>query len=427
MRAFRNYLAWMLVLGAGALGCIAAFDGVVDPFGIHRFVDRPGFNRVKPAEPDHRRMIKPYRMRAYHARGLVLGSSRAEHGLDPEHPAWHPDARPVYNAGLPDANPYEMRRMFQHALACGDLRQAVIGLDFYTFNVHFANRPDFEERRLAVRADGRRIMPPADEWLATFLSLDAMRWSVKTLRGQGGGSSFLLANGRQAPAARDISEFIGAYGRFVLTEYEYVFYKWRQGTHPFALDDADTGFTYLQELDRTLALATEAGVDLRLFISPFHARLAYALREEGLWEDFEAWKRRLAGMAERHGVPLWDFSGCNSITTEPVPPRDDLDTRMQGYRDASHYAQATGGMVLSRVLEGDTTDVPADFGIRLFTPMLDRYLARQRAALDVWASAHPADAEDQRLLVRLREGNRMTAVVRDLQARLSKASARVTE
>jgi len=425
VRIFRRYLGVLGLFGALPAASVLVGNLAVDPFGIHRLVNRPGFNQVKPAEPDHRRMIKPYRMRHYEPRGLVLGSSRAEYALNPDHPAWSADARPVYNAALPDANPYEMRRMFQHALACGDIRQVVIGLDFYTFNQFFRPRPDFSETRLAAREDGRWAVAPVDEWISTLLSFDACVQSLRTVRGQPDTPepAFLLPNGQQAPTPRDLAFLGGRRGLFLLTEYEYVFYKWRpEPEHQLVLPASSTQGSF-GELDLLLRTAAEHGVDVRLLISPFHARLHHALVEAGHWEKFEAWKRLLVEISDRHQVPLWDFSGFNRITTEPVPAWGDTQAEMQWYSDASHYSRTLGDVVLQRVLGAQPEEGYSDFGVRLSADGLEDHLRRQREARDAFPRAFPEDAEEIRLLVRLREGNRMTDTIRDLQSRAAAHAA----
>jgi hypothetical protein len=158
MRAIRLHNRVLFGLLGAALLLTGLLNGVVDPLGIFRWVDRPGFNHVKPVEAEHRRLIKAYGIRSIRPRGLIFGSSRAEAGLDPRHPAWPEPARPVYNAAFPDGNVYEMRRYLEHALALADVRDVVIGLDFFAFNARFGNRPDFTETRLAVNTQRR---PPA--------------------------------------------------------------------------------------------------------------------------------------------------------------------------------------------------------------------------------------------------------------------------
>jgi hypothetical protein len=70
---------------------------------------------------------------------------------------------------------------------------------------------------------------------------------------------------------------------------------------------------------------------------------------------------------DRRPIPLGDFSGYNSMTTEPVPPSGDTTSRMKWYWESSHYRKELGDLVLDRLLEYEGTGraIPVDFGILL--------------------------------------------------------------
>jgi len=101
MHAMTRYLYQWFLATALILIVVAAINLVVDPYGIFRLIDAPGFNSVKPAAPSRGPMVKAYQVQRVQPKTLILGNSRAELGLDPNHPAWPQTARPVFNAALP--------------------------------------------------------------------------------------------------------------------------------------------------------------------------------------------------------------------------------------------------------------------------------------------------------------------------------------
>ncbi len=105
----------------------------------------------------------------------------------------------------------------------------------------------------------------------------------------------------------------------------------------------------------------ETGTRVVTFVSPAHALHWETVDALGLWDEFEAWKQNLARLSALHGAEIWDFSGYNSITTQPI-----LESSRY-YRDHSHYTEATGHLVLGRIVPEITqaVDVPSDFGRRL--------------------------------------------------------------
>jgi hypothetical protein len=137
-----------------------------------------------------------------------------------------------------------------------------------------------------------------------------------------------------------------------------------------------------------LQLCAQKHLDCRLYINPAHASLdGEGLRAAGLWEEMETWKRRVTHMAQEHGVPLWDFSGYNSVTTEPVV------TPMHYYWDSSHFTEEVGGWILDRIMGATGTgQIPTDFGVRLTDEDVEAYLAAVRVNRESYVRAHPQEA-----------------------------------
>ena len=101
MLALNRYLSIWFAATAMLVCAVAAINLVVDPYGLFRLVDRPGFNSIKPTAAGHGAMSKAYQLLRVQPKALILGNSRAEVGLDPNHPGWPTEARPVYNDALP--------------------------------------------------------------------------------------------------------------------------------------------------------------------------------------------------------------------------------------------------------------------------------------------------------------------------------------
>ena len=113
-------------------------------FGSPNF---PGINVVRPLYEDHVLVAKPYQVRRTRPEAIILGSSRAEVGLDPLHPGWA--GKHVFNFGLPSATSYEVMLAFLHAQATQPLKQAVVGLDFFAYNIFFPRNQDYLEARFS--------------------------------------------------------------------------------------------------------------------------------------------------------------------------------------------------------------------------------------------------------------------------------------
>jgi hypothetical protein len=165
----------------------------------------------------------------------------------------------------------------------------------------------------------------------------------------------------------------------------------------FTRDELNT-FEVFKDMIR---FARQAGIDLRLFIDPVHARMLLAMQYVGLWPLYEEWKRRivqiLAEESRESGKPafsLWDFSGFNTVTTETVPPAGDLKTLVKWFWEPAHYKKETGDLILDRVLryEARARLIPDDFGILLTRENLDNVLMTDSVKGKAYVQREPADA-----------------------------------
>jgi hypothetical protein len=121
-----------------------------------------------------------------------------------------------------------------------------------------------------------------------------------------------------------------------------------------------------------LASLKASSIPTVLFISPEHALFSMKFYERGLGSLYENWKRELARIAERYGIPLWDFSGWNFITT--VRPAEAAPF----YFDGSHYTPLVGCFMVSKMVRAECDSVsPDDFGVRLSSVNIEKYLSEQ--------------------------------------------------
>jgi len=196
-RMNRYLTQWFLAV-ALILLAVVAINLVVDPYGIFRLVDRPGFNAVKPAAPSRGPMAKAYQVLRVQPKTLILGNSRAELGLDPNHPAWPQAARPVYNAALPGTGTGTSLRYLQHVLAANAGNPAaqptlvLWGVDFMDFltdptkptPTRNAQAGEAESRRLMQASATDRLRQKVRDYAESTLTLAALMDSVQTLASQ---------------------------------------------------------------------------------------------------------------------------------------------------------------------------------------------------------------------------------------------------
>ncbi|MBE9079675.1 hypothetical protein IQ241_20665 [Romeria aff. gracilis LEGE 07310] len=384
---YRRFNLVFLGLGIPGLLSIGAFNIFIDPYGVLSSPEVTGVNHSKPEKTDRARMFKAADVVRIQPKTVFLGNSRAEIGLDPNHPALA-DGRPVYNLGLPSSNIYEARRYLEHAIANQpDMERAIVGLDFAMFNDHWQQpTTDFSDSRL------EKTRLPVDESVSAALSLDATQSSLQTFIASledasdprvapGDTQNYYIEGGvlkRKLPAEQSMLK------RFQTNLRNYLEWSYRR----YELSESG-----LDDLRQIIALGQQHDIEIQVFISPVHAVQLEAIRASGLWSDYETWKREIAEI-----TPVWDFSGYNSITSEAV------DQITDNYLESAHYLHPVGDLVLNRILDYEAETVPDDFGVLLTPETVEPHIEQIRRDREAWVAIHPEQVDwVQKMARRLRD------------------------
>lgn len=164
-------------------------------------------------------------------------------------------------------------------------------------------------------------------------------------------------------------------------------YFTRLSRHRRASDDALLRFYRRAHVPTVAVLVPAYKEELEVVISPEHAHQLEISAAIGEWATIENAKRALVELladdAAHHvdaaPIPLWDFSGYSSITTESFPEPGSR-AEMRFYWDSSHFKDNVGDFILDRLF--GVTDprraVPADFGVPLTADTIETALARVR-------------------------------------------------
>ena len=401
MSAARYLLAYFLILLSGALA-VFSVNWIVDPYHVNAQLRSPALNAFKPEHDTHMLLAKAYGVRREKPQAIVIGSSRSGDGFNALHPGLGGPAAPAYNLGLDGGNIRHVAAYFRHAVAVSELRTAVVGLDYFMFNqANDRHQLDFDATLLA--GQGHRV-PAALGQAKAYFSFDALLSSARTVLSQKPGLLAPLLHGMRGTVDYDRAlAQEGVRGNFarVLRHFAETAYLPRPG---FAFSLGEGAESSLETLREMLVQARGSGVKLHLVINPAHAWDSELMRALGLWDGFEDWKRALVRLLEQEAKAapagpepaLWDFSGYNSITTEPVPAADSPRVPMAWFLDAEHFNQKAGDLVLDRVLDhsDEARRVPADFGGRLTAANIEDVLARTRQARAEYAVAHPGDVAE---------------------------------
>lgn len=407
-------MAFVVVLVV-LLMSIPLFNVVVDPYWAFGIVEVEEFNAAKPQFTNELRLGKALAVCRIKPEAVILGSSRAELGLNPEHPGFARFVDRTYNNAMAGIGLHETLRTLQHAYfsSKGKLKLAILALDDLMFS---ANRESVVFGTEVIGYDEKRlVLTPEQSCLGTYLReseqllfLQGIKTSVHTLAHQDFQENY-LPNGMRDPESNSLATgmpLVGHRTAFRNNEAYYLKRIWTAGPEQRYCLKAESYGSTMEKLRVLVRFARDHEIELRLFFSPVHARLLIAARESGLWTMIEDNKRAVVQvLAEdaardlaRKPFQLWDFHTFNSITNELVPPLDDIESKMKWYWEVSHYKSVTGDLVLDQVLEHQEPgrDVPDDFGILLTAKNIESELHKLLADSRTYDLQYPNDVEEIR-------------------------------
>jgi len=353
MSACRRFLKVFAGFSSTCFIAVFAINALLDPYGL----------RTSGGRINHARLVKAIHVNRLDPEFVLIGSSSVAIALSPSHKAFE-SYESVYNLGMLGVNFYETAHYFQHAASSSNLERALIGLDFYAFNEFRDNKPGFSEARL-----NSRQMPPQD-FLRLYLSLEAL--TLVTEAHDSG--KFFAPDGT-----------IEEMGNFRANSREELFSK--HLLQNFSLEEDMYGryalsMEALEDFSELVSMAQQKDVDTQIFLPPSHATLFYASVMSDYWETYQQWLRTVV---QFH--PVWDFSGCNSITTQPI------NSSEQYYDDPLHFTPKVGNWILNRIYDIELDSLPSDFGVYVTSENVDAHLEKVHEQCDLWERRNPGIME----------------------------------
>lgn len=366
-RPFALYNYSLLGITAIPIMIVGLINWLVDPQDIFKTPNYWGINHEKITKDRNDRLFKAVDVVRLQPNTIIVGSSRTKQGIDPESAVLVANnGDNVYNLALNGPNFYEVRRYIEHAIYNQpELEQIILGIDFFMFNQDLDNQPTFKESRL----EKEQII--IGDAVQNLFSLDTLANSLEIAKAS-----------IESPAT--VNDNYGDNGFMPNRNYDNGETIWRfhQSIRLYYSLHSDYQFSesFWNDFKDVVRLCKENNIELKVFISPSHSTHWESIYQTKRGEVFNEWKRKLVEF-----VPLWDFSGYNSITTESI------DKYMTNYVDNSHYTPEVGELILQRIYGYETEEIPEDFGILLTPENIEQHLDKIKSDRSSWIENHPEE------------------------------------
>ena len=356
---------------------------LIDPYGIYGVELLQTKDFPRNAQYDNARMIKPHLVSQMKPSSIVIGTSRAEWGIPLNHSIWGTSSLNKFNLSLPGADISEIFDYLKFANRTQKLEKVIFGLDFYSFNALETEKVGFSKKRLE---GGMSLL---NEKVSSLLSIDTLIDSYATVTDKEVTGIYFDSLGQIVDDSIVVylTRNRTRHDTFWTNVWLYLKRRYPDAQNKFKLHSFKGGKDKIEIFRQLLRYCYQNDIELFVFISPLHALQNQIIKEVGLWDTFEDWKKEIvykysqerqrAGLAQ---VPLWDFSDCNILSMEKVPNSMNKNHEMVNFWTADHYKKKLGNLVLNKLQKcTEISDQCLDnFGTPLFPKNIDSKLLEIR-------------------------------------------------
>jgi hypothetical protein len=378
-------IIWFFAGCAAILGGVVTFNAVVDPFGVIHQWKSASKGDLRQCAYEQRRTVKALQIFSGTWDELIIGSSREEWGIDPDHPIF--DGTKTYNAALPGATYEEYAALIRFAAQNQPIERVLIDLDPMAFaRTKAGGAGDFDRTPLA---GGSVLVAKANYLLNPTTVMESYKWLAVPLKKF---RRVCKSNGNRSIGDRPKTEkYFDYFKRSTRVMFE---------AHSQRLAGYAQAKTRLSDFGLLLRDLLERGIELDLFLPPNHAVFGEYLRATG-WQDNYVQFRRdatalVAELSKRPGskIRIWDFSGYNDITTEPISGVElDASAAMTKYYDVLHVQPSVLTALVCRIREYRPEACAeagrADYGAQLRPDMLEAWELKQSEDRERFVLEHP--------------------------------------
>ncbi len=323
----------------------------VDPYD---FWDEWGYNISY-----NERMKKAYQLQDLKPKSIILGSSRAEYGIDPHHPYF---MQPAYSLTFSGATAYESKLYFQKAIEIGSLEKVLLVVGYRFFGkgkkTEDVKIPDYLSSQYAV------LFEALFSWDSLKKSINIIlhrkyKKAIYTTLGQYDNKvhqHYVMKNGGHKRAFE--KNEIGSYANY---DDDYIY--------------NDGNESSLEDLKQIFTLAHRYNIEVEVVIGPSHIRQWESMACTVGYQRFLQWKKdiviantEVAIKEDRQPFSIWDFAVYHELTSEPVP--DKAEKSMEYHFESSHYTEKLGNIVLD-TLRGEST---RGFGMKIDQNNIDEHI-----------------------------------------------------
>ncbi|MGJ0495377.1 hypothetical protein [Aliarcobacter cryaerophilus] len=336
---------------------VCLINYIVDPYNLYK----TNLFKNKPKEFEYMRLIKAINIEKIKPISIVLGTSRAEMAIDPDHEYF---IKPSYNLANAGSTMYETKYYLKEAILQGKLKKVLLVADWRMFNdVSMKKVIDFE-----TYFENRNIYK-------YLLNYKVFQDSLFTIKNKNIVSLYNNNGQMKEDYLNKIVLSNGGHYKTMIKE-EKNYYKELSDNNLYK----DTQKSSLLDFIEILELCYKNDIELDIVFGPSHIRQWEAFDYYKDYEILLTWKKDLVEIIQKvankfNNIPfrIVDFAVYNEYTSEKIPTEENQS--MVYHYEGSHYKPKLGEMLLKSLSSGDYHN---NFGVELNNNNIDSHLQKLR-------------------------------------------------
>ncbi|MBE0515626.1 hypothetical protein [Sulfurimonas sp.] len=350
----KKFIAFVGLFAFLIVGFVGGVNYVVDPYGFNNLIKIERLNSKKISNTSLTTRFKANLLESGKFDTIMLGTSRIG-VMNPEIVNNYLKSN-TFNLEYPGSNTIIQNKFFKYAKNFNDIKYLVYGIDFMAFNKNRIIKNDFQEfYDLENKITNFENITNYDLYFnAETLVKSAIVIGKNILNRQDTEANY-LANGM-----RDYINFIEQEKTGTLKLEKQIkksiesYFKPHTGIYK----NYQFSYEYLNYFKNIIKLCKTNDIKLFVFIPPMYSEHFDAIYSAGYFDEFEFFKKELIKITD-----FIDFTGHNSISTNK-----------NNYWDSSHLRVEMTGVVMAKIFNDQTVDVPKDFGVLVTKENIDTHL-----------------------------------------------------
>jgi hypothetical protein len=351
LNAFKWISIWFF-LAAIIVLLVGLFNYIIDPYGFNQKILIPNVNIIK--DDNTRFPIKnkiPF-VRAGGWDNLLLGTSKI--GVMNTQPVNKLLGGRTFNLSLPASSIPEQYDAFMYAIKFNHIKNVVYGIDFLSLNKNLKLSSDYIQFKEKLRSFDRIYN------YDIYLNIDTLKTSFKDILNNRSADP-KLHNYYSKTGVRHYDKFIQLSQKPNFDMERRIHELLQEFFRDWVYADYEFSFEYMDLFKKIVDYCHAHDINLYVYIPPMYVEHFYAIKEAGLKDEFNTFKKELAKVTN-----FIDFTGVNSVTKNP-----DL------FWDSTHLRIEATSIVMNKVIKNRDTKGYEDFGVMVTKNNIEEHLKKQ--------------------------------------------------